>query len=137
MSFLVIIIYNYYIDIKGNQEENMDIKDLMKIQSEFDLKHTGNFNWNEKITDNNIEILEFLFISIFGEVGEAANLVKKSVRGDYKLDYIKEDLSEEITDIFIYLMKLCNQLDIDLEECYMKKLEKNIVRFKKYEDGGE
>ena len=34
-------------------------------------------------------------------------------------------------------MKLCNQLDIDLEECYMKKLEKNIVRFKKYEDGGE
>ena len=40
----------------------MDIKDLMKIQSEFDLKHTGNFNWNEKITDNNIEILEFLFI---------------------------------------------------------------------------
>ena len=114
----------------------MDIKDLMKIQSEFDLKHTGNFNWNEKITDNNIEILEFLFISIFGEVGEAANLVKKSVRGDYKLDYIKEDLSEEITDIFIYLMKLCNQLDIDLEECYMKKLEKNIVRFKKYEDGG-
>lgn len=111
----------------------MTIKELMKLQEEFDIKHTSNFNWCEKINDNNIEMLEFLLISMFGEIGETANLVKKSVRGDFTLESIKDELSEEIADIFIYLMKLCNQLDIDLESSYLKKRNKNIERFKKYE----
>jgi len=111
----------------------MTLKELMKLQEEFDKKHTSKFNWNEKINDNNIEMLEFLMISLFGEIGETANLIKKSVRGDFKLENIKEELSEEIADIFIYLMKLCIQLDINLEESYLIKLEKNIERFKKYE----
>lgn len=111
----------------------MTLQELMKLQEEFDIKHTSNFNWNEKINDENIEMLEFLLISMFGEIGETANLVKKSVRGDFKLESIKEQLSEEIADIFIYLMKICIQLDIDLENSYLNKREKNIERFKKYE----
>ena len=111
----------------------MTLQELMKLQEEFDIKHTSNFNWNEKINDENIEMLEFLLISMFGEIGETANLVKKSVRGDFKLESIKEQLSEEIADIFIYLMKICIQLDIDLENSYLNKKEKNMERFKKYE----
>lgn len=111
----------------------MTLQELMKLQEEFDIKHTSNFNWSEKINDNNIEMLEFLLISMFGEIGETANLVKKSVRGDFKLESIKEQLSEEIADIFIYLMKICIQLDIDLENSYLNKREKNMERFKKYE----
>ncbi len=111
----------------------MTLQELMKLQEEFDIKHTSNFNWNEKINDENIEMLEFLLISMFGEIGETANLVKKSVRGDFKLESIKEQLSEEIADIFIYLMKICIQLDIDLENSYLNKREKNMERFKKYE----
>ena len=97
----------------------MTLQELMKLQEEFDIKHTSNFNWNEKINDENIEMLEFLLISMFGEIGETANLVKKSVRGDFKLESIKEQLSEEI--------------DIDLENSYLNKREKNMERFKKYE----
>ena len=111
----------------------MTLQELMKLQEEFDIKHTSNFNWNEKINDENIEMLEFLLISMFGEIGETANLVKKSVRGDFKLESIKEQLSEEIADIFIYLMKICIQLDIALENSYLNKREKNMERFKKYE----
>ena len=111
----------------------MTLQELMKLQEEFDIKHTSNFIWNEKINDENIEMLEFLLISMFGEIGETANLVKKSVRGDFKLESIKEQLSEEIADIFIYLMKICIQLDIDLENSYLNKREKNMERFKKYE----
>ena len=111
----------------------MTLQELMKLQEEFDIKHTSNFNWNEKINDENIEMLEFLLISMFGEIGETANLVKKSVRGDFKLESIKEQLSEEIADIFIYLMKICIQLDIDLENSYLNKRKKNMERFKKYE----
>ena len=95
----------------------MTLQELMKLQEEFDIKHTSNFNWNEKINDENIEMLEFLLISMFGEIGES----------------IKEQLSEEIADIFIYLMKICIQLDIDLENSYLNKREKNMERFKKYE----
>lgn len=111
----------------------MTLQELMKLQEDFDIKHTSNFNWNEKINDENIEMLEFLLISMFGEIGETANLVKKSVRGDFKLETIKEQLSEEIADIFIYLMKICIQLDIDLENSYLNKRKKNMERFKKYE----
>ena len=111
----------------------MTLQELMKLQEDFDIKHTSNFNWNEKINDENIEMLEFLLISMFGEIGETANLVKKSVRGDFKLETIKEQLSEEIADIFIYLMQICIQLDIDLENSYLNKRKKNMERFKKYE----
>ena len=107
----------------------MTLQELMKLQEDFDIKHTSNFNWNEKINDENIEMLEFLLISMFGEIGETANLVKKSVRGDFKLETIKE----QIADIFIYLMKICIQLDIDLENSYLNKRKKNMERFKKYE----
>lgn len=111
----------------------MTLQELMNLQETFDKKHTSKFNWSEKINDNNIEMLEFLLISMFGEIGETANLVKKSVRGDFRLSDIKDDLSEEIADIFIYLIKLCIQLDIDLEKSYLAKMEKNMERFKKYE----
>ena len=106
----------------------------MKIQEQFDNMHTSKFNWNEKITDENIEMLEFLLISLFGEIGETANIVKKVIRGDFNLVDVKDEISEEIADIFIYLMKLCNQLNIDLEGSYLKKLSKNKNRFVKYQN---
>jgi NTP pyrophosphatase (non-canonical NTP hydrolase) len=111
----------------------MNINELVKLQNDFDSRHEGNFKWNEKITDNNIEMLEFLLISLFGEIGETANLVKKCVRGDFKLSQIEPKLEEEIADIFIYLIKISNQLNIDLEKVYLAKMEKNINRFNHYE----
>ncbi|KUO52225.1 MAG: hypothetical protein APF76_04075 [Desulfitibacter sp. BRH_c19] len=111
----------------------MDLKEIIKIQEEFDQNHSSKFNWNKKITNDNLEMLEFILISMFGEIGETANLVKKIIRGDFKLDEKRSALSEEIADIFIYLIKLSNQLDIDLEQSYFNKLEKNRKRFQRYE----
>lgn len=111
----------------------MHIKEIVKFQDAFDKKHKNKFSWNQKINDENIEMLEFLLVSLFGEIGETSNIVKKIVRGDFKLFEKKEELSEEIADIFIYLIKIANQLDIDLEKEYFKKMEKNSERFKKYE----
>lgn len=111
----------------------MTLQELIEMQKEFDSRHTGNFKWNAEITDSNIEMLEFLLVSLTGEVGETANIVKKVVRGDFKLDDKKEELQEEIADVFIYLLKLSYQLDIDLEQAYMKKMKKNWERFVRYE----
>ncbi len=41
-------------------------------------------------------------------------------------------MEEEVADIFIYLLKICNRMDIDLEENFLKKLKKNKKRFKDY-----
>ena len=111
----------------------MDLKKIMEVQNDFDKDHVGNFDWAIAITENNLEILEFLIICIMGELGELSNTVKKVVRGDFHLDTKKEQIEEEITDIFIYVVKLCNQLNIDLEANFIKKLEYNKERFKNYE----
>ena len=111
----------------------MTMQELIELQKNFDGKHKGNFKWNSKITESNIEMLEFLLLSLTGEVGEVANIVKKIVRGDFKLDEKRQDIQEELTDVFIYLLKLSYQLDIDLEKAYVEKMKKNRERFLKYQ----
>lgn len=111
----------------------MTLKELIELQKEFDGKHKGKFAWDTKVTDANIEMLEFLLVSLTGELGEAANIVKKVARGDFQLEEKKADLQEEIADVFIYLLKMAYQLDIDLETAYMNKMRKNQERFHKYE----
>lgn len=111
----------------------MTLQELIELQKKFDGNHKGNFMWNSKVTDSNIEILEFLLVSLAGELGETANIVKKIVRGDFKLEEKKEDLQEELADVFIYLLKLSYQLEIDLEKAYLEKMKKNQERFRKYE----
>ena len=111
----------------------MTLQELVEFQKEFDGKHKGNFKWNIKVTDSNIEMLEFLLVSLTGEVGEVANIVKKIARGDFKLEEKKSDIQEELADVFIYLLKLSYQLDIDLENAYVEKMAKNRERFLKYE----
>jgi NTP pyrophosphatase (non-canonical NTP hydrolase) len=111
----------------------VNIEQLIKKQREFDSAHNGNFNWDEEINDENIELLEYLLICMVGEFGEISNVIKKVVRGDYKLEEVKEHLSEEVIDILIYVIKLAYQLNIDIEQTYEKKMEKNKLRFRKYE----
>lgn len=41
----------------------------------------------------------------------------------------KQNMKEEISDIFIYLIQLVDKLGIDLEEEVYKKLEKNAIKY--------
>lgn len=111
----------------------MTLKELMALQEKFDERHAGNFEWSKKISDDNIEMLEFLLVCLTGEVGETANIVKKVVRGDFCLGECRKHLTEEIADVFAYLLKLCYQLDIDLETAYLEKMKQNQERFRSYE----
>ncbi len=108
------------------------ILDLIRMQREFDEYHHSTFDWSERITDENIGLLEHLLVCMVGEFGEAANLVKKVVRGDKRLDDVRSDLAEELADLLIYVLKLIYQLDIDIEEEFKKKLTQNAERFKRY-----
>lgn len=42
-------------------------------------------------------------MSLTGELGETANIVKKIARGDFPLEEKKEELSKEMADMFAYL----------------------------------
>lgn len=111
----------------------MELNDIIKAQKDFDSHHYSKFAWNTPVNDDNIEMLQFLILSLSGEVGEAANIVKKIVRGDFRLVDKYEELTEEIADMFIYVLKLSYQLNFSLEDAYLKKMIKNTEKFKNYE----
>lgn len=118
----------------------MDLKDLIKKQKEFDKKH----NWT--LEKNNLEnILELVnkdLVGLYGEIGEFSNLIKKinlemdggniDTANKLYLEY-ENKLSEELIDAFIYIIRIATHLDIDITSTYLKKLNYNKERFKKYE----
>lgn len=67
-------------------------------------------------------------LGLAGEVGEVCNLLKKVNRKDRK-KISKNDLSDELADVFTYLMLLADANDIDLMEAYFKKREHNKGRW--------
>lgn len=56
-----------------------------------------------------------------GELGEAANLIKKIERGDFTLEEVKEELADELCDVQTYLDLLAYRAGIDLAAAILKK----------------
>jgi len=112
----------------------VELAELVKLQVEFSREKFPQF-WEIRDMRDLALRLEYLSNALAGEVGEAANLVKKVVRsvvygkGDVRLEDIREELVEEVTDVFIYLLTIAGLLGVDLEKAYLQKLEKNRRRF--------
>lgn len=69
------------------------------------------------------------------EVGEFAKIVVRlygdqSFKTKEKEASAKQDLEEEMADIFFVLVCLANQMDIDLEQAFKKTIEKKTKRDK-------
>lgn len=111
---------------------SMTISEIKTLQKDFDQAHAGSNEFYELISDKNINVLEHLIVCLVGEIGEFSNLIKKVHRGDMLLSESKPELDEEVADIFIYLIKIINQFDVDIEQEFLAKLEKNKTRFLKY-----
>jgi NTP pyrophosphatase (non-canonical NTP hydrolase) len=111
------------------------ISELTKTQREFDSHHgRPGHNWAQRIDQNHIPLLLELTVALTGEVGEFANIAKKVARGDFSLSEGRPHLAGELADIFIYLLKLADQLEIDLEGEFYRKLEINEKRFKGFDN---
>ena len=65
------------------------------------------------------------------ETGELAKAIRKRLP-EASIDYEKienyTDIEEEIADVFIVLVSICNRLNINLYNALKKKEEKNIQR---------
>ena len=59
--------------------------------------------------------------AVTGELGELANLIKKTDRGDFTIDEAREDLGRELADVVTYLDILAFRLDIDLGQAVRNK----------------
>ena len=101
-------------------------------KAEFDKEHQGNVPFYEEVSQNNVAALEHLLVCLAGEVGELANVIKKIRRGDATFLEKRDDIAEETVDVFIYLVKLANQVGFDLEATYNAKMETNRQRFERY-----
>lgn len=59
--------------------------------------------------------------AVCGELGEAANLIKKIERGDLTLDEARDDLAREFADVVTYLDILAMRAGVDLGEAVVDK----------------
>lgn len=59
--------------------------------------------------------------AVTGEVGEAANILKKVRRGDLDINEARYSLKKEFADILIYLDIIAFQAGIELEEAVVEK----------------
>jgi NTP pyrophosphatase (non-canonical NTP hydrolase) len=112
---------------------NRTLKEISRLQANFDHKHEGNIPFFEEISGDNVAGLEHLLVCLMGEVGELANVIKKIRRGDKVYSQQHDAIIEEIVDIFIYVIKLANQIGFDLEDMYDKKMKANSERFRDFE----
>lgn len=110
----------------------LTLKDLLDKQRAFDLQHSGNIPFFVEINEDNLHELEHLVVCLLGELGEFSNILKKVRRGDFSLATAKDKLDEELVDVFIYLLKIAVQFNVDLELGYEKKMENNASRFERF-----
>lgn len=78
-------------------------------------------------------------LSMIGEVGEFANILKKIQRGslDSKEAMVQHELAMELTDVFIYLLNIAGLMRINLAAAYEHKRQINEQRFGKEHKNGQ
>ena len=107
-------IYNKLLNEKNTLNEIQNyIKEVIKIRG---------FS-EQKVQDKMLLLLE--------ETGELAKAIRKTIP-EASVDYEKienyTDIEEEVADVFIVLVSICNRLNINLYDAIIKKEEKNIKR---------
>lgn len=72
--------------------------------------------------------VEQRFMLLIEEVGELAKASRKHAGMGYANDVRDQDVDAEAADVFIVFLHLCNLLNIDLEQAFRDKEEKNKKR---------
>ncbi len=62
--------------------------------------------------------------AVTGELGEAANVLKKVRRGDFTINQARPELADELADVATYLDILAKQCGIDLGKAIIEKFNR-------------
>jgi NTP pyrophosphatase (non-canonical NTP hydrolase) len=111
------IVIQYFVDLDMNIEKIKN--DLRKFAKERD--------WEQFHSPKN------LAMALSGEVGELAEIFQwLSEEQSNKENISNEDLSkvrEEVADILLYIIRLSDKLDIDLDQAILDKLKINESKY--------
>ena len=99
----------------------------IKLMQERIAKLAADREWQKFHTPKN------LVMALGGEAGELLELFQwlseneaKNIMNDANK---KEQTQDELADIFTYLIRLCDILDVDLEAAFWKKIEKTEKKY--------
>jgi dCTP diphosphatase len=96
----------------------MNIKEIQDKLAKFAKER----DWNQFHSPKN------LVMALTSEVGELNELFQwLSEKESENLD--NDEVKQEIADIFIYLLRLCDKLGIDIEEATKEKIEINAKKY--------
>lgn len=107
----------------------MELSDLIEKQRRFDSERHTTYAWSSPITSDDLRPLLHNVLSLTGEAGEVANLVKKFDRGDFDFERLLDEIPRELADVVIYVFKIAYQSGIDLEKAILEKMASNEIRF--------
>jgi len=98
--------------------------DIKEIQDKL-AKFAEERDWDQFHSPKN------LVMALTSEVGELNEIFQWLTEEQSKKDNIKEidNIKNEVADIFIYLLRLADMLDIDLEEAVLEKIKKNADKY--------
>ena len=100
----------------------MNIKEIQEKLAKFAEER----DWDQFHSPKN------LVMALTSEVGELTELFQWLTEGQSSIkdDSSKTDeIRQEIADIFIYLLRLADKLDIDIEEAIREKIEINAKKY--------
>jgi len=109
------------------KEENTDLYSTISFFKKEVKKFVEERNWTIYHTPKNI------VQAIHCEAGELSQLL---LFKDYSKEQIWNNqrlitnISDEVADVFIYLISFINALDLDLSNAFIKKMEKNREKYK-------
>lgn len=83
-------------------------------------------NWTKYHTPINLIQALSIEVAELSEIFLFKDLSLENIKSDKKL---LENISDEIADVFIYLISLVNSVNLDLTNAFTKKMEKNELKY--------
>ena len=74
------------------------------------------------------ETIPEIFMLLIEEIGEMAKAARKHTNMKTDNNSRKPELEQEIADVFMYLLDICNYFNVDLEKAFRDKEEINKKR---------
>jgi len=83
-------------------------------------------NWTKFHTPKNLIQALSIEVSELSEIFLFKDISLETIKSDKEL---LENISDEISDVFIYLISLVNSINLDLTSSFIKKMEKNKDKY--------
>ena len=83
-------------------------------------------NWTKFHTPKNLIQALSIEVSELSEIFLFKDISLETIKSDKEL---LENISNEISDVFIYLISLVNSINLDLTSSFIKKMEKNKDKY--------